>query len=89
MTIDDWSDLRFRIALGQQLRGTILRVDRWGILVDLELPFKGFIDRLEVRNSVDQYKPGDDIDVVVMQFAEYNHQIRLRPLKEEERDQLR
>lgn len=81
----EWSDLPFRVAVGNRLKGTILRVDRWGLQLDLHLPFDGFMDRLHIGNELEKYHEGQEVDVVVVQLAEYNHQIRVRPLTEEER----
>jgi ribosomal protein S1 len=88
MSFDEWSELPFRVHLGQRVRGTILRVNRWGVLLDLNLPFPGFMDRLHIGNNLDRYRVGEDIEVVVVQFAEYNQQIRVRPLADEERQSL-
>ena len=82
----EWSDLPDRVAVGDRLRGTIQRVDRWGIQLDLQLPFDGFMDRLHIGNDLENYHGGEEVEVVVLQLAEYNHQIRVRPLTEEERD---
>lgn len=83
---EDWSEIPYLVAVGQRMRATILRVDRWGLLLDLGLPFKGFMDRLHIGNDLDRYHAGDGLDVVVVQLAEYNHQIRVRPLTDAERE---
>jgi ribosomal protein S1 len=79
MTADkpDWGDMAHMVAVGDRLKAKVLRVDRWGLLVDLGLPFDGFIDRLNVGNELESFYPGLELDVVVVQLAEYNHQIRV------------
>jgi ribosomal protein S1 len=72
-----WGDMAHLVAVGDRLKAKVLRVDRWGLLVDLDLPFVGFIDRLNVGNELERFYPGLEIDVVVVQLAEYNHQIRV------------
>jgi ribosomal protein S1 len=80
----DWSDLASIVAVGDRLTGTILRVDRWGLQLDLRLPFDGFMDRLHIGNDLERYQQGQEIEVIVVQLAEYNHQIRVRPLTNED-----
>lgn len=72
-----WDDMAYMVAVGDRRTAKVLRVDRWGLLVDLGLPFDGFIDRLNVGDELERFYPGLEIDVVVVQFAEYNHQIRV------------
>ena len=73
-----WAEMAYRVAVGDRLRATVQRVDRWGIQLDLGLPFSGFMDRLNVGDDVERFHPGMKVDVVVVQLAEYNHQIRVR-----------
>ena len=77
--IGEWSRLSRNVTVGQELSATVLRVDRWGLLLDLGLPFKGFMDRLQAGDNLDQYRPGTTVDVIVTQLADYNRQIRVRP----------
>ena len=74
-----WADMAYRVAVGDRLRATVQRVDRWGIQLDIGLPFSGFMDRLNVGDDLERFHPGMEVDVVVVQLAEYNHQIRVRP----------
>lgn len=85
MTEAQWNDLPMLVALGELRQARIVRVDRWGILLDLGLPFPGFMDRLHVGEDLDRYHVDDELEVVVVQFAEYNKQIRVRPVIEEQR----
>jgi hypothetical protein len=73
----DWRDVAHLVAVGDRLKARVLRVDRWGLLVDVDLPFNGFIDRLNIGDDLERFHPGLELDVVVVQLAEYNHQIRL------------
>jgi S1 RNA binding domain len=73
---EDWADMAYRIAVGDRLKAKVVRVDRWGIQLDLGLPFPGFIDRLNVGDDIEKFSPGMDLEVTVVQLAEYNHQIR-------------
>ncbi|WP_373308224.1 S1 RNA-binding domain-containing protein [Cellulomonas oligotrophica] len=69
--------MAYRVAIGDRLRAGVLQVERWGILVDLGLPFNGFIDRLSIGDDLERFHPGLEIEVVVVQLAEYNHQVRV------------
>jgi ribosomal protein S1 len=73
-----WAEMPYRVAIGDRVRGTVQRVDRWGIRLDLGLPFAGFMDRLTAGDDLERFYPGLEVDVIVVQFAEYNHQIRVR-----------
>lgn len=73
----NWGDMAHLVAVGDRFSARVLRVDRWGLLVDLGLPFNGFIDRLNVGDELERLRPGSEIDVIVVQLAEYNHQIRV------------
>ena len=73
-----WGEMAYRVAVGDRLRAIIQRVDRWGIQLDLGLPFDGFMDRLNVGDDLERFHPGMKLDVIVVQLAEYNHQIRVR-----------
>lgn len=79
MTTDEtsWNEIPYRIAVGDRLKAKVKRVDRWGLLVDLGLPFDGFIDRLNAGDDLGRFVVGGELDVKVVQLAEYNHQIRV------------
>ncbi len=74
---EDWADMAFRVAVGDRLRAKVLRVDRWGLQLDLGLPFPGFIDRLNIGDDIERFYPGMELEVIVVQLAEYNHQVRV------------
>ena len=74
-----WRERPYRVSLGQELTGRVRRVDRWGLLLDLGLGVNGFMDRLYLGDDLDRYVPGAEIQVIVVQFAEHNRQIRVRP----------
>jgi hypothetical protein len=71
----------YLVAVGDRCTAKVLRIDRWGLLVDPGLPFHGFIARLNVGDELERFSPGLEVDVVVVQFAEYNHQLRVRLAK--------
>jgi ribosomal protein S1 len=73
-----WAEMAYRVGVGDRLRATVQRVDRWGIQLDVGLPFDGFMDRLNVGDDLERFNPGMKVDVIVVQLAEYNHQIRVR-----------
>lgn len=80
MTDARWDDLIASVALGEHRVARIVRVERWGALVDLGLEFPGFIDSLHLGDDIEAYRVDDEWEVEVIQFAEYNNQIRVRPV---------
>ncbi len=79
MSEADWSALSATVSVGDLLRARVVRVDRWGALLELRLPFPGFMDRLNIdETTLGSLEVGDDLEVVVVQWAEYNRQVRVR-----------
>jgi ribosomal protein S1 len=75
----EWVALSHRVAPGDRLKARVLDVQRWGLYLDVEMQFPGFMDSLQVGEHIERYSIGQEIDVVVIELAEYNHQIRVGP----------
>jgi ribosomal protein S1 len=80
MSDAQWNDLPMSIAVGEHRQARVARVDRWGLLLDLGLPFPGFMDRLHIGDDIDVFQVDDELEVEVVQLAEYNRQVRVAPV---------
>jgi ribosomal protein S1 len=67
--------------MGEELlvSGVIKRVERFGMLVDIESDHPGFVDPLYIDDS-DSYDVGQEIMVYVMYLDEQKGQYILRPV---------
>ena len=76
-----WNVLQKRLPVGQVLEATVSRCEEFGAMIDIGQDFPGFIDVVDLpapRPGV-----GESIRVKVVQFADWNHQVRLSPVSDE------
>ncbi|MFF4602818.1 hypothetical protein ACFY12_08715 [Streptomyces sp. NPDC001339] len=69
---------RERSLIGQLVRGRVLAVFRWGVIVDLGLSRVGLIDVLYIDDG-DSYEVGDEIEGNLDYFDEQKDKFILRP----------
>lgn len=64
---------------GTPVQGTIIRVERFGMLVDIGLEMPGFVDPVYIDDT-DSYAAGQTISAYVLFFDERKRQHILRPV---------
>lgn len=79
---DDWDAVRRNLRVGQRLTGTVERSPwNWGvvgIVVRLDLPFRGFVDLLSLPYDADTWpQPGTVTEFEVVSLDD-RPQVRLR-----------
>ena len=72
----EWHEMAAGHYRDQEVEGVIECVERWGLVINLGLPFVGFVDGADVSEGV-RYKPGERHTFRIQGFAEYNLQVRL------------
>ncbi len=72
LTPDPWTEVAGRLRSGERVRGTVTRVTDFGAFVEIEPGVEGLVHVSEmswarrVRHPRDVVKPGDTVDVVVL-----------------------
>jgi len=65
------------IAVNDTLVGTVNSIKDFGVMVDLDYETKGLLHKSVLSNSLDSYKRGDKVNVVVTNVNKNNRQITL------------
>lgn len=78
---DDLSELpeAERALIGTIVRGQVVDVQRWGVLVDVKLSQLGFIDPLYIDDGC-HYVVGQDVEAYVSSYQARTRKYWLRPL---------
>jgi len=82
-TPSQWNDAKERYRVGALVRGRVVRVEAFGVFVDLDCPAIGLLLVTHFEDgprgfNIDEYPPvGASIDAVVVHHEESNMQIRL------------
>lgn len=77
---DPWGEAKAKHPPGSKSSGTVTRVEKFGVFVQLESGIEGLIHISDLafnRSETPPYNPGDAIEVVVHQFDMRNHKIAL------------
>ena len=80
---DPWSDARERFPEGARLPGTVTRVEQFGAFVELAPGIEGLVHISELaqgkhlRHAKDAVKPGQPLDVLVLEVDTDKHRISL------------
>lgn len=81
---EEWEQATREYPLGATVRGTVFRVEPFGVFFRIEgctVPFlilaPEFSDPRAMRNLEDYPQVGEQIEGRVIDHAEYNHQIRV------------
>lgn len=68
-----------RAVIGKVVRGRVIDVQRWGVLVDVKLSQLGFIDPLYIDDDC-RYEIGQEVEACVSSYQARTHRYWLRPL---------
>jgi ribosomal protein S1 len=78
---DDLSELpeAERALIGTIVHGRVVDVQRWGVLVDVNLSQLGFIDPLYIDDDC-HYEAGQDVEAYLSSYQARTRKYWLRPL---------
>ena len=72
-----WERVKERFRVGQIVKGVVENVQVHGVFFDIGASFPAFMDVLEAQSQ--PMDVGQEISLKVVQFADWNRQIRVAP----------
>ena len=82
LTANPWESIREKYPVGSQHKATVRNITNFGVFAELEDGVEGLIHISDlswnkIKHPSEMVSPGDEIDVVILDFDEANHKLSL------------